>query len=470
MSHQDDFNMNDELCRVLFESAPDGIFIIDRNNSVIEINSRVHEMMGYTREDLLGSSMSDLFHPDDTQSPIDFFNEPLPPKQSFHQYRMRCKDGCYVHVETYFQPLSDQWIAINIRELIRRDQIAVLLRESEEKFRLIAEKTTDVIWLMDLTGKSLFVSPSVEKFTGFTVPEYLQQTIDNRFTPESAALAKRLFAEKISQYLKNQSQLNGASYTLELEYVCKDGGTKWGELIITPYFLDQHDFVGIHGVTRDVTQRKLTELALRKSEEKFRLLSENATDVIWTFDLESEKFTYFSPSVQLTRGYTPAEAMQISLKDTLVPESYDRAMVQLKEGLQRETQTGMDPDRYRLMEFEEICKNGSTIITEAKVKFTRNSAGKAIGIIGISRDITDRKKAEAEREKLILELENALDQVKRLSGLLPICASCKKIRNDEGYWQDVAVYIHNHSEAEFSHGLCPDCIQKYYRDLLESVD
>lgn len=66
------------------------------------------------------------------------------------------------------------------------------------------------------------------------------------------------------------------------------------------------------------------------------------------------------------------------------------------------------------------------------------------------------------------QLQQVLDQVKSLSGLLPICANCKKIRNDQGYWQDVAVYIRDHSEADFTHGICPDCIQKLYPDLYHS--
>ncbi|MBN1582798.1 MAG: response regulator [Anaerolineae bacterium] len=69
--------------------------------------------------------------------------------------------------------------------------------------------------------------------------------------------------------------------------------------------------------------------------------------------------------------------------------------------------------------------------------------------------------------RLNTEIEKALEQVKQLSGLLPICANCKKIRDDTGYWQDVAVYIRNHSEAEFSHGLCPDCAQELYPDLFD---
>jgi hypothetical protein len=83
------------------------------------------------------------------------------------------------------------------------------------------------------------------------------------------------------------------------------------------------------------------------------------------------------------------------------------------------------------------------------------------GVISLV-DITDRKQAEEERERLILELTDALSKVRTLSGLLPICASCKKIRNDKGYWEQIEMYIRNHSEAEFSHGLCPDCMEKLY--------
>ena len=72
-----------------------------------------------------------------------------------------------------------------------------------------------------------------------------------------------------------------------------------------------------------------------------------------------------------------------------------------------------------------------------------------------------------ERERLVSELREALANVKTLTGLLPICAGCKKIRDDQGYWSQVESYIQKHSEAKFSHGLCPDCIKKWYPDLKE---
>jgi DNA-binding NtrC family response regulator len=76
-----------------------------------------------------------------------------------------------------------------------------------------------------------------------------------------------------------------------------------------------------------------------------------------------------------------------------------------------------------------------------------------------------KRRAEEEKERLIVELQEALASVKTLSGLLPICASCKKIRNDDGYWTLVETYVSQHSDAEFSHGICPDCGKKLYGDL-----
>ncbi|MCX5813120.1 MAG: PAS domain-containing protein [Proteobacteria bacterium] len=92
----------------------------------------------------------------------------------------------------------------------------------------------------------------------------------------------------------------------------------------------------------------------------------------------------------------------------------------------------------------------------------RDNEGQIIGIIGFAVDITERKKAEEENERLILELREALSKVKLLSGLLPICASCKKIRNDNGYWEQMEMYVRDHSEADFSHGICPECAEKLY--------
>jgi len=90
----------------------------------------------------------------------------------------------------------------------------------------------------------------------------------------------------------------------------------------------------------------------------------------------------------------------------------------------------------------------------------RNAEGEVIAGIEAVRDITDRKKIEAEREMLVRELKQTLAKVKVLSGMLPICAWCKKVRDDKGYWKKVETYIEEYSDASFTHGICPECIER----------
>ncbi len=93
--------------------------------------------------------------------------------------------------------------------------------------------------------------------------------------------------------------------------------------------------------------------------------------------------------------------------------------------------------------------------------------GEMVGTVHIARDISRQLAEEREREKLITELNDVLADVKKLSGLLPICASCKRIRDDKGYWTQVESYIKRHSEADFTHGVCPECMKKLYPEFVK---
>jgi len=87
----------------------------------------------------------------------------------------------------------------------------------------------------------------------------------------------------------------------------------------------------------------------------------------------------------------------------------------------------------------------------------RDDTDQITAVMGVSRDITNRKWLEEDKQKLLVKLQEALSQVKTLGGLLPICSVCKKIRDDKGYWQQVEGYIQTHTDATFTHGICPDC-------------
>ena len=94
--------------------------------------------------------------------------------------------------------------------------------------------------------------------------------------------------------------------------------------------------------------------------------------------------------------------------------------------------------------------------------------GITTNFLAVKEDITERKQFEAEREKLITDLQTALADIKTLGGLIPICSSCKKIRDDKGYWNILEAYLMKHSDAQFTHGICPDCMAKLYPDFVNS--
>jgi YesN/AraC family two-component response regulator len=114
-----------------------------------------------------------------------------------------------------------------------------------------------------------------------------------------------------------------------------------------------------------------------------------------------------------------------------------------------------------------IRQNGMERQVELVISPIMDESGNVVQIIETCRDITERVKLQEDRERLILELQEALSKVKTLSGLLPICAWCKKIRDDKGYWDKLEEYIEKHSTAKFSHGICPDCMKEHFKETGE---
>jgi len=110
-------------------------------------------------------------------------------------------------------------------------------------------------------------------------------------------------------------------------------------------------------------------------------------------------------------------------------------------------------------------KDGRMIHVALSVSAVRNGNGKMFGASIIARDIGERVRAEKERETLFRQLQASLAEVEMLSGLLPICASCKKVRDDQGYWTQVEVYVRDRTNAEFTHGICPECVKRYRDDI-----
>jgi PAS domain S-box-containing protein len=208
---------------------------------------------------------------------------------------------------------------------------------------------------------------------------------------------------------------------------------------------------------RHIAERRKTEEALRDSQERFRDLFENTTDLIQSID-PAGRFLYVNPAWRQTLGYDEEEIKRMSLFDILAPE--ETAHCQAAFG---KVMAGTPVDR---IETVFLANDGRRILVEGNAS-AKLKDGKPVYTRTIFHDITARKRAEAEMERLITELQKSLAEVKTLSGLLPICSWCKKIRDDKGYWNQLEGYLSKHSGVDFSHGVCPDCMRKHYPDLLD---
>jgi PAS domain S-box-containing protein len=201
------------------------------------------------------------------------------------------------------------------------------------------------------------------------------------------------------------------------------------------------------GTQRAAAMEKLFYLAAIVDSTGEAILSQNMDGIITTWNAGARQLF----------GYTEAEAVGRSVL-ILVPESLRAATLIIFENLR----SGKSIEH---LETVRVRKDGVAVDVYLTISPIKGADGRLMGASSIAYDITERKKIEDERTKMIKQLNETLSKVRTLSGLLPICASCKKIRDDHGYWQKLETFVHEHSNAEFSHSICPDCMEKLYPDF-----
>jgi PAS domain S-box-containing protein len=179
---------------------------------------------------------------------------------------------------------------------------------------------------------------------------------------------------------------------------------------------------GLICVVRDITERKREEEALRQSNEQYRLLADNVNDVIFVLDMNLN-YTYVSPSVKILRGFEPAEILKLSLSEILTPASWDLVVKTLSEVMELEKSEHKEVRISRTLQLEVWRKDGTTVWTEVKLSVIRDENQQPVGIMGVTRDITERRKAEA-------ELQQTLDNLKKaVSATIQVMVSAVEIRD-----------------------------------------
>jgi len=320
------------------------------------------------------------------------------------------------------------------------------------KLSVAVEQSPSIIVITDLNGNIEYVNQAFEKATGYSIQEALGKNPRILKSGELPAEEYKRLWETIS---------TGGEWRGQFHNKRKDGSLYWEQAAISGIRDGEGNVVKYLAVKEDITERKMMEDELRASEIQNRALVESAGragEAIVMLQnsggIQVACLVANQEAVRIT-GYSQDELKRISWLDLVHPRFREESQKRAQARLHNEDLPG-------IYEISLVSKYGVEIpieVTGSPVQYQGRPA-----IVGFFREITERKQAEVEREAMITELKAALANIKQLKGLIPICASCKKIRNDGGYWQQVEEYVADHTEADFSHGLCDECAHQLYPD------
>ena len=294
-------------------------------------------------------------------------------------------------------------IAAEIGSAITRLRTEEALRASEERYRGVVEHSADLVWRVDMDDRITYVSSIALSMLGYAPAELIGEPVSRVLTEEST---QRGVARL--QQPKN-GELGTEALVHELTYRRKDGSEFIGELRSAPITDAADKTVGIQGITRDITERKRAEQALRESEERFRSLSDSAPVGIWHTDNEG-RVLYTNKRWQEITGLTLAESLGPGWSDALHPEDRERVFELWNRCVSEEE--GWSG------EFRFIATSGDVRWVHTSTAPVRSETGQVIGHVGSNEDITDRKRAEEERERLEEQLRQAqkMEAVGQLAG------------------------------------------------------
>lgn len=418
--------------RLLVESSADMMFIVDLKGNFLFVNKAFKKSLGYSKKEMRRISGFALVHPDDLEKVKSHFAQIISGKTVNNmEYRYKTKDCQFIHILNNAAPISDsqgnvvaalgiardislrkrmeeelqrahgeleQRVATRTEELLRanerlnreiveRKRIEKELRKSEEKYRTIFESFHDVYYQTDKEGLVTIISPSVRPRAGWDPEDIIGNPVTDFFlNPDD----RDMMIQKLKE--------SGAVNDYELKLKAKDG--KVVETSVSAQIMLGKDKqpIGVEGVLRDITERKLAEEALRESEEKYRAIFESIYDVYFRID-HHNTITLISPSVRIQAGWDPEEIIGKPVTDFYFdPSDHETIMKKLIE-------SGSVND----YELKLLSKDGSVIETSASGNLVYDKNGKFKGVEGLLRNITERKRAEEELQAREAYLNHLID-------------------------------------------------------------
>jgi PAS domain S-box-containing protein len=391
----------------IIENIHDSIIISGLDGKLKYISPQYAKLIG--RELTVGEAFGKTMHPDDLKRVTTLFAKALKQGTAIEsgevEYRVKHKDGHYIWIATTTsnhydedgtligflttardvtaRKSAEQKLQESLMELKETEQ---KLRESEKKYRYLLDNIADVILEIDMNYTITYISPQVSDVIGYSVEEIIDAQSFLYVHPDDLNITEEAI----------KTTIQTGEVDVEFRMLHKDG--HYVSVAAKGKRVDVDGKIKLVSVIRDITKRKEAEKKLRQSEERLRLISENANDVIWTADMNLN-LTYVSPSTQNLSGWSVEEIMSMAIDEFHTPNSYKILVENFKKEMNLERKKKKNLNRSRVFEVEQIHKDGSIIDVEIVVTFLRDENQKAIGLVGVTRDITERKKAEEALKK-----------------------------------------------------------------------
>jgi len=379
------FGEKEEKYRAILETIEDGYYELDLTGNFTFVNDAVCRHLGYAKEELIGMNNRRYTSPETAKKIYEIFNAIYKKGESTNvfDYEAIRKDGTTITLEISASLMRDKkgepvgFRGIS-RDITERKQAEETLRQSEERYRTILETMQDAYFEVDLAGRFTFVNDAQCRITG-SPRERLIGMSNRQYTDETTA--KTLY-EIFHEIYRTGEPVTAFAF----EYIKRDGTKAFNELSASLIRNAQGKPIGFRGISRDVTERKRSEEALRKSEEKYRTILESIAEGYFENDLHGN-LTFVNNSLLEIYGYTRDELLKLNYRQFMDEENVQKVF----QAYNKAYTTGK-PEKE--IQYEIIRKDGTRRYLDNSVSPVRSADGTTVGFRGIARDITERKKVE----------------------------------------------------------------------------